>query len=210
MPEAILGVRPNLEIRITGETMDILRELAFWDSLPSLCPLCLRDHNTETQLVFTFRTPTAKSGNREGETFTYYGMECLGEPSHEVQFSPRKEAKGGGLFIRMPNRKDGKPNWRLSYKASHEDDEEDQSPPERNAPRNASSSKAVAQPTAGSKIGQDGFLNENQYKELVRVGGTAGMDPAGLNQHCIDINGCPLNQLPAKEVVGYRQTLMSM
>lgn len=198
MPEVIIGVKPNLEVRITGETLDLIRELAFWDSLPALCPACLKDEK-ESQLVFTFRTPTAKSGSREGETFTYYGMECLGTPSHEVQFSQRKENKGGGLYIRMPNRKDGKPNWRLSYGAAHDDDDEE--------PYRAPGADRQPPATAG------GSEVDQRVAELLKLGREKGyINEAALNTHCRSLYGKDVRDLCSNKesATEYYRTLRAM
>ncbi len=57
--------------------------LAFWQGLPDRCGVCA------ASIHFTFRQP---------QGFTYYGVECEGNPKHEATFGQHKE--GGGLFFK--------------------------------------------------------------------------------------------------------------
>lgn len=72
------------EVTITGDDQrEIIEEAAFYQELPDQCPEC------QASLIFTARHP---------QSFNYYGMRCLGKPSHETTFGVKKE--GGALFYK--------------------------------------------------------------------------------------------------------------
>lgn len=89
-----LGIADGV-VEISGDReQDLIKQAAFWMSLPKKCPMC------ESEIIFTYRTP---KGN------TYYGLKCIGKPSHECDINQQKPEKGGGLYY--PE----KPEWKLAY-----------------------------------------------------------------------------------------------
>jgi len=72
------------------DAREILKELAFWQSLPTACPVC----GAGTRLVY--ERVTSKKQNSYGKEFDYYRLRCLGEPRHEVTLGVYQD--GGGLF----------------------------------------------------------------------------------------------------------------
>jgi hypothetical protein len=59
---------------------DLIRQAAFWSEIPKSCPLCNAD------LRFSYRSPQDNQ---------YWGMQCLGPVTHEVNFGVYKDANLG-------------------------------------------------------------------------------------------------------------------
>lgn len=201
----IIGITPNVTAEVEGTIEEVLREAAFFQSIPHECPIC------QSALRLTYRTPK----NRGGVTLNYFGLLCDGKPAHECQFSKRTTEKGGGLFIREGNRQDGQPNWRLAY--GHRDEEEEHDdhhvePPSRSEPRTATAGVS----SNGSRIGQPGFLTQSTYNELLRVASTKGMGEAELNQFCIGFThesgamGVRADCLTVKDAIAFRKVLLEL
>ncbi len=64
----------------TTDLKHLVREAAFFSELPTMCPVC------QEEVAFTYRTP---------KDFEYFGMKCLGTPSHHVNFGEYKDALKG-------------------------------------------------------------------------------------------------------------------
>lgn len=59
-------------VEISGDNeRELIKQAAFWQSIPAKCPVC------GAPLILNYRTP---------QTFTYYELLCLGTPSHSVNF----------------------------------------------------------------------------------------------------------------------------
>lgn len=206
MVKIMIGVWPNLTIEVEGETFPVLKELAFWDSVPHECPVRISESEVCGQpLHFTYRAPTVKEGPKRGQTFEYAGLECIGNPAHECQFSQR--ADKSGIFIRTGNRQDGKPNWRLAYKI-HEDDE-----PEYESPRESLPSRQTApqQQSTSSRTGNVPAQTPEQFKELLRLGKSKGYDTEdALNVNCQFIYNKNVNELDRAQAIEYYRTLREL
>lgn len=212
MAKAILWLRPTLSVEIEAEkTIEILRELAFWDNIPQNCPLCFKNGGVESPLMFTVRTPTAKQGPKAGQTFEYFQLVCTGDPQHEAEIAQRLESKGGGMFIRQGNRQDGKPNWRLAY-GQHDDDDqgEDDAPPFAGQPGPRSSSAPPRESTPPTRDGVR-MCTVEQRKEIERVAKEHGLETfEKLAQHCESIHGVGLTELTFADAIEYRKTLLAL
>jgi hypothetical protein len=67
----------GITIEVTGEKpKELIKEFAFWQSLPSICPQC------GEQLHFTYRTP---------QDYEYFGLIC--KNLHACNFGQNKDAK---------------------------------------------------------------------------------------------------------------------
>lgn len=186
MSKLIIGVWPNLSVEISGDdTFEILKELAFWDSVPHECPV----GDCGAPLHFTYREPVAKQGPNKGKAFPYAGLQCLGNPSHECQFSKRND-DSGSIFLREGNRVDGQPNWRLAYKVR--DDEE---PPYEAPGRD----REPQQPEPA------------HITELVKLGKEKGYpNEKALNVNCRHIYNKDIRQLFDAEAREYYKTLRDL
>lgn len=77
MQKITITLAPNITVEVTDEhETKLFRAAAFWAELPTECPVC------KSKLVPTFRTP---------QSYTYYGLRCLGTPSHSVNLGEAKE-----------------------------------------------------------------------------------------------------------------------
>jgi hypothetical protein len=66
-------------IEVSAETAkQAIKESAFFQSLPSTCPVC------DSLLKFTHRTP---------QDFEFFGLECTGEDHHSTNFGQNKNGK---------------------------------------------------------------------------------------------------------------------
>jgi hypothetical protein len=67
-------------IEVSAETAkQAIKESAFFQSLPSTCPVC------DSLLKFTHRTP---------QDFEFFGLECTGEDHHSINFGQNKDGQG--------------------------------------------------------------------------------------------------------------------
>ena len=97
-----ISVSPTLSVKVEGNSeKEVIQAGAFFHELPSNCPVC------KTPLVLSFRQP---------QGYTYYGLKCTGNPSHESNFGQHKE--GGSLYY--------KNEWRAFGVDSSPDAEHDQ------------------------------------------------------------------------------------
>jgi hypothetical protein len=77
MQKITIQLSPYMSVTVDGEhETQLFRQAAFWAELPTECPVC------GSRLVPTFRTP---------QSFTYYGLRCIGTPSHSVNLGEAKE-----------------------------------------------------------------------------------------------------------------------
>lgn len=75
MQKLIIALSTGARIEIEGDTpQDIIRQAAFWQSLPTNCKVCNAD------LVFDYATP---------KTFKYYKLKCTGSTPHTVNLSEK-------------------------------------------------------------------------------------------------------------------------
>lgn len=89
-----IKLSPNMRIDISGDkSQDIIRTAAFWQSIPTTCPVC------NAGLVFDYQTP---------KTYKYYKLKCTGPTPHTSNLSERME--GGGMYY--DNRKEWQV-WRV-------------------------------------------------------------------------------------------------
>ena len=71
-------------VTVRGENPKVVvKQIAFFSELPEKCPVC------GALVRLTYREP---------KDFTFYGLACLGEPSHETTFGVHKT--GDGLFYK--------------------------------------------------------------------------------------------------------------
>ena len=71
-------------VEIEGENnQEIIAEASLWSDLPKCCPVC------GAPIRLSYRTP---------QEYTYYGLACLGDITHESTFGVRK--KGGTLYYK--------------------------------------------------------------------------------------------------------------
>ncbi len=81
MERLTISVVDGVTVTVEGaDVKDIIRRAAFWSGLPRTCPLC------NNGLTFTYRTP---------QDHEYFGMKCLGNPAHEVNFGVHKDTNRG-------------------------------------------------------------------------------------------------------------------
>lgn len=79
-----INISPTLVVRVEGNSeKEVIQAGAFFHELPSNCPTC------DKPLVLSFRQP---------QGYTYYGLKCIGTPSHESNFGQHKE--GGSLYYK--------------------------------------------------------------------------------------------------------------
>lgn len=91
MSQEIVIVCPLFSVKITGENeRDLIRQAAFWLSLPTKCPLC------RSTLALDYRTP---------KTFKYYTLKCNGTTTHCVNLGQAQA--DGSLYY------DDKKAWEL-------------------------------------------------------------------------------------------------
>lgn len=97
MSQEILIVCPLFQVKISGENeRDLIRQAAFWLSLPTKCPLC------QATLALDYRTP---------KTFKYYTLKCNGSPAHSVNFGQAQA--DGSLYY------DDKKPWEVFRPGQH-------------------------------------------------------------------------------------------
>lgn len=73
-------------VTIEGATRkECIQEASFWQEIPSKCPV----PGCGASIIFTYRTP---------QSFTYWGVRCLGPEPHESTFGQLKE--GAELFYK--------------------------------------------------------------------------------------------------------------
>lgn len=177
----ILGIKPNLTIEFDGNDEYLLRRLAFWESIPHLCPLC------ESAVVFTMRKVTAKQGPKIGQKFTYFGLACVGPTKHECQFSQRND-DDKDFFIREGNRADGKRNWREAF-GVHDEDEDDDSSGE--------SSSATFAPIEQT-VAIEGLATQK------------GVSFQEMNKYCVNKWQKGYKQLTREQAIEYHRTLSAL
>lgn len=101
MSQEIVIVCPLFSVKISGENeRDLIRQAAFWLSLPTKCPLC------KSTLALDYRTP---------KTFKYYTLKCNGTPAHSVNFGQAQA--DGSLYY------DDKKAWEVFRPGSHSEDD---------------------------------------------------------------------------------------
>lgn len=97
-----VNISPTLGVRVEGNNeREVIQAGAFFHELPSNCPLC------KAPVVLSFR---------QLQGYTYYGLKCTGNPSHESNFGQHKE--GGTLYY--------KNEWRAFGVGSNPEGEHDQ------------------------------------------------------------------------------------
>lgn len=178
----ILGIKPNLTIEFEGNDEYLLRRLAFWESIPHLCPLC------KSAVVFTMRKVTAKQGAKIGQKFTYFGLACIGQTKHECQFSQRNDDEKD-FFIREGNRADGKRNWREAF-GVHEEEEDDDS--------------------GDTSSGSMTFALTEQTTTLEGLATQKGISFQEMNKYCVNKWGIGYKQLTRALAIEYHRTLSAL
>ncbi len=73
-----LNDRTSIEVE-AEKSQDVIRILAFWQSIPSECQIC------KASLVFDYQTP---------QTYKYYKIKCTGPESHSANLSERQDLSG--------------------------------------------------------------------------------------------------------------------
>lgn len=77
-----LNPRTTIEIEST-DTKDLIKRAAMWSAVPEACPLC------GAEIIFTYRTP---------QSFEFFGLRCLGQTPHSVNFGEYKDASKGMYY----------------------------------------------------------------------------------------------------------------
>lgn len=96
MIHVVVSISTKLRATVTGDDIKkVVEEAAFFSELPSECPIC------GSPTGFRYRNP---------KDFTYFGMRCTGETTHECNFGQRRD--GSGLFYK------GKDSWEKEYVGS--------------------------------------------------------------------------------------------
>lgn len=100
-----------LTVEVAGEQpKDIIQQLAFFGTLPGLCPFPVDAETTcDFLLQLTFKVVVPQSGEHKGKTLKYYGMRCANTPAHECNFGQR--ADDGSIFYKGAN------SFQMEYKA---------------------------------------------------------------------------------------------
>lgn len=94
--KALINISAEITVKGT-DAKEVIKELAFWQSLPlTFCPV----KDCGKTLIFFYRSP---QGN------DYFGLRCLGEPSHQINFGQNKNADKTLYF-------DDKKNWTVWLK----------------------------------------------------------------------------------------------
>jgi hypothetical protein len=79
-----INISATLGVKVEGNNeREVIQAGAFFHELPSNCPVC------KAPVVLSYRQP---------QGFTYYGLKCTGNPSHESKFGQHKE--GGTLYYK--------------------------------------------------------------------------------------------------------------
>lgn len=116
---------PLFSIEITGETeRDLIRQAAFWLSIPHKCPVCSKP------IVLDYATP---------KTYIYFKLKCTGETPHTVNLGEPVD-KNKSLYY------DTTKTWEKFRPGRHEDDQASASGPLTPDPASRSSS-------AGENVG---------------------------------------------------------
>jgi hypothetical protein len=162
--QKIIIETPTFRIEIDADNeRDLIKQAAFWQSIPAFCPIC------KAPLILNYRRP---------QTFEYYEVKCTGIPSHSVNFG---EAKGThNLYF------DAKKQWKtFSPNAIDQADEPVWVHPPATTP-----TPALSAPTAngsGEKANIGGLKNQlikliQQSKDSGFRTGLLPADVAGMNE----------------------------
>lgn len=169
---------PTFTVELTADNeRDLIKQAAFWQSIPSKCPVC------QKPVVFEYTTP---------QTYKYYKLKCTGDPSHSTNFGVKKE--GSDLYY------DAGKRWEV-FLPGREGDRQDT--PEQTPANNAGSG---ANAGGNAPIGVTGpaaeaygpnapiGVRKNVLTKLIRdckdaglrtgliQGDVGGLDDAGVNE----------------------------
>jgi hypothetical protein len=88
MQKLTLKLNDRMSISIEGDkAQDLIRNAAFWQSIPDKCGICA------ASLVFDYQTP---------QTYKYYKLKCTGPTPHTVNLSERSDHSGMYFDARKP------------------------------------------------------------------------------------------------------------
>jgi hypothetical protein len=160
MPIKVTQEIGTLTVEVTGEEpKDIIRQLAFFGTLPAACPYDLEGAPCNYALQLTFKTVVPQHGEHKGKTLKYYGLRCANTPAHECNFGQR--ADDGSIFYK------GASSFQVEYKAregaqdyhgDHEDHgrQQQQSAPRQEPRDDFNETAAGVAPTQQSEHGNGG------------------------------------------------------